>query len=795
MAAGRVCDLRALVAIVCGLLTTIIFGLSIWMAVVKIQRGNALPLPSTPTESTFKGDCRNGGTWQNGVCRCPEEWKGLRCTIVNFCGNSTYGNFTFGKIAVGRYGPSLETCGKDTPNAGSPRATRLCNLTEDGEIELQNATEGNCSINLEILGEEIDSISTNSSIISKEVQILTSNTANLNAKKITSATKVVGQIFNTSRNASPQAKIDAVTTVSQLLDASEKIFEEAVDKDEKAFSTLIAEMEDYSWSLGNDSVVNPNIAVQSVPLRPEDTGGSTGVLFTVKRGASDSLFSGSTQVDTEKDGVHPDKMTELQIWLNTSKSNAKSCGFIVYQNSKFFQSKTFKSTFNYSIKVISSTANNTGNNQNASVKMVFRPPYIENKTKVHSFACVYWNFAINDWDTDGCFNDGERDGVLYCRCNHTTNFAVLMSFKKNYNYHELQTLSTVGCALSITGLTLTIIFQIVTRKVRKTSVTWVLVSLCTSMLIFNLLFVFGIENGNKKNNGTNITASNENKIRPEEILGDQNRKCTVITALLHYFLLVMFTWTGISAVQLYFLLIRTMKPLPQRFTLYISLIGWGVPAVMVAMTVGIIFSRYSPQWELKYRQEEICWLAIPESNGFETNPFLWSFILPVTIILINNVVLYIVIIVKVVWKNNQNLTSTKKVSLLKKVFSTLSIAVVLGITWILGFFMLVFDGKAGEAFSFIFCIFNTTQGLQIFILYTVRTKIFQNEASKMLKLLSSSADRVKLLPSATRMRLRARMYNMLRSLPALNERFRLLEPAVVTEEMTLSESDQASISS
>lgn len=47
---------------------------------------------------------------------------------------------------------------------------------------------------------------------------------------------------------------------------------------------LIAEMENYSWSLGNNSVVNPNIAVQSVPLHPKDTGGSTGVLFTVKRG-------------------------------------------------------------------------------------------------------------------------------------------------------------------------------------------------------------------------------------------------------------------------------------------------------------------------------------------------------------------------------------------------------------------------------------------------------------------------------------------------------------------------------
>ncbi|CAK6441590.1 unnamed protein product [Pipistrellus nathusii] len=778
MAACRVCDLRVLVAIVCGLLTAVTLGLTIWMA-VKI-------LTATPSSSgrPFKGDCRNGGTWQNGTCLCTENWKGLRCTIINFCENSTSGGFTFDNISVGRYGPSLEKCDKDTLNAGSPRATRLCNLTEDGEIELQNATIANCNTNLETLEKELNDSSANASAISGQVLILTSNSENLKPQNITSATKVVGQILNITTNDSSQAKIDAVATVSQLLDANEGNFQKAVAEDEQAFSMLVTQMETYSWSLGNNSVVNPNIAIQSVSLHPEDTGGSTGVLFTVDKGASDSLVSGSTSVELNKDGVHPNKTTELQIWLNTPKINATSYGFIVYQNSKLFPSKIFKSTSNYSIRVVSSTANNTGNNQNTSVQMAFRKQYTEKK--LQSFACVYWNFTKKDWDTDGCFKDGNKDEVLYCRCNHTTNFAVLMSFTEA-NYPGLNELTTVGCALSITGLILTIIFQIVTRKVRKTSVTWVLVSLCTSMLIFNLLFVTGIENKNKDKNSTD-----ENNEIPQKI--PPNRLCTAVAILLHYFLLAMFTWTGVSAVQLYFLLIRTMKPLPQRFTLYMSLIGWGVPALMVAMTVGIIFSQDSSEWDLNYRQEKICWLALPKENEFEKSPFLWSLILPVAIILTNNVVLYIIIIVKVVWKNDQNLTSTKKVSLLKKVFSTLSIAVIFGITWILGFVMLSHDEKFKEALSYIFCIFNTTQGLQIFILYTVRTKIFQNEAAKMLKLLSSSADRVKFLPSKTGMRLRARMYNMLSSFPALNERFRLLEPAVVTEEMTLSESDPTSIS-
>lgn len=318
-----------------------------------------------------------------------------------------------------------------------------------------------------------------------------------------------------------------------------------------------------------------------------------------------------------------------------------------------------------------------------------------------------------------------------------------------------------------------------------------------SMLIFNLFFVFGIENSNKnlKTSDTSIN-DNKNEVPAQDIIVYSNPTCTVIAALMHYFLLATFTWSGLNAAQLYFLLIRTMKPLPQRFTLFISLIGWGVPAVVVALTVGIIYSLNGNdlQWEFEYRQEEICWLAISTSNGFITVPFLWSFLVPVTIILISNVVIFIIITVKVLWKNNQNLTSTKKISSLKKILSTLSIAVVSGITWVLAYLMLIENENVRIIFSYMFCLFNTTQGLQIFILYTVRTKIFQSEASKVLNLLSSSTSRVKSLPSVISMRLSDRMYNLLSSSPTLREYFRLLDPSVVTEETTLSESDQANTS-
>lgn len=44
-----------------------------------------------------------------------------------------------------------------------------------------------------------------------------------------------------------------------------------------------------------------------------------------------------------------------------------------------------------------------------------------------------------------------------------------------------------------------------------------------------------------------------------------------------------------------------------------------------------------------------------------------------------------------------------------KIVSTLSVAVVFGLTWILAYLMLVNDDSIRIIFSYIFCLFNATQ--------------------------------------------------------------------------------------
>lgn len=68
-----------------------------------------------------------------------------------------------------------------------------------------------------------------------------------------------------------------------------------------------------------------------------------------------------------------------------------------------------------------------------------------------------------------------------------------------------------------------------------------------------------------------------------------------------------------------------------------------------------------------------------------------------------------ILIIKLYFLSCFLLPSTKKVSSLKKVLSTLSISVVFGITWILAYFMLIGNEDVRIVFNYMFCLLNTTQ--------------------------------------------------------------------------------------
>ncbi|XP_063043733.1 adhesion G-protein coupled receptor G7-like [Engraulis encrasicolus] len=414
--------------------------------------------------------------------------------------------------------------------------------------------------------------------------------------------------------------------------------------------------------------------------------------------------------------VEPEQFTE-------ENDATISVGFVLYENDLFFRSRAFRPSLKMRRMVISGSL---GGVTAEHVKLHFLPMNTSDKV-LHDFACVFWNYSLNDWSTKGCFKTKTPANVstLQCQCNHTTNFAVLMSFRLSHQYAKaLSAISTVGCSLSILGLLLTIIFQIVTRKSRKIAPTTLLVSICVSMMIFYLLFLFGIENPNQ-----NISQSSEvsegNTLLTTDLYQEPDRgPCTALTAVMQYFLLATFTWNTLYALHIFVLIRETLSGSPTGFLAASIVAGWGFPGVLVAITVGATYRVDSP---LGYRREEFCWLAATTQSGqFDfAKPMFWGFLLPVTIMLLCNTAVLIYFGVNTC-KKDPILSSTRNTSLKKLFMSNFSLGAVLGITWVLGYLVLsTTDPTLGNIFSILFCVCNTTQGVQIFILFTVRTADFR----------------------------------------------------------------------
>ncbi|NXA36583.1 AGRG7 protein, partial [Eudromia elegans] len=687
--------------------------------------------------------CLNDGVCQDGACVCPEEWVGPLCELVNFCEASVYTesisegilkNLTFQRIIVGRYSGSAEKCEPDTVNANRSIAIRTC--TRVGKTPtLQRPHILNCNENLDSLASQVETADvSNISAIASNTQILTSIPGQLTTQSISTAANIAVNILRMPNISTDfQASTSVMATVSQLLDANQTEFNHNNLSDVTA--SLTKTMEEFSLT---SNITQSNIAIQSAPLKLN----SSTILFSAQKDTElGYLLSTKLEVQENVAGLIEDLSTEVQILLSIMNNNNGRVGFVLYQNSKFFKSRIYKSHSSFSKRVVSSSIDG---GRTSGVEIAFSPKYNTSELQLRDHACVFWDYATNDWSTVGCTKG--RDQFLRCKCNHTTNFAVLMTFQIKYKYAKpLEYISYIGIGLSIAGLVITMLFQIFTRKTRKSSITWMLVSLCFSMLIFNIIFISGIENRNARNYGSDTTiheqqhqtygATNNTLLTSDLVDPPADPWCTAVAVLLHYFLLATFMWTALNSAQLYLLLLRAMQPLPGHFIVTVSVIGWGIPAMVVAITFGV---TYREGKALNYRQEEFCWLAaLDENRNFSMEkPMLWSFLLPVALILLFNFIIFINITVSVIWRDNKNLTRNKKDSFMKRVIGTIAIVVVLGITWTVGYLMLINQEETSLIFSYVFCIFNGTQGLQICILYTFRSPIFKKKVSEVFPVFS-----------------------------------------------------------
>ncbi|XP_026091197.1 adhesion G-protein coupled receptor G7-like [Carassius auratus] len=421
---------------------------------------------------------------------------------------------------------------------------------------------------------------------------------------------------------------------------------------------------------------------------------------------SDIFLPDRIKLNTSHAEIFRDNV-DLQINITLSEDSNK-VGFVLYDNDKFFQSKSFQPSLDTKRKVMSANIQ-----KDSKFEIMFAvTPSADSTTTLNDFACVFWSYTKKDWSTEGCTKKKSPSGPAVCICNPENhgqvNFAILMSFDINYEYSEaLQWISITGCALSVVGLSVTALYQIITRKSRGSSPTLLVVNVCISMTVFYLLFIFGINNPVQHVNVAKVSGEN---IVPES---DQHKysdegPCTAFTALIQYFLLATFTWNTLYGINVFLLFKNSVSGTPSWFPSVSMAVGWGLPAVIVGISLG---SSYRVEEPLGYRQEEFCWLAfLDHKQTFSIKkPMVWGFVLPLLLMLISSTAI-LLHFSKKICRTNPNLNRSGKTSLKKKMLSSCSLAVMLGLSWVTGYILLITQEKNLKfILSVVFCLLNTTQ--------------------------------------------------------------------------------------
>ncbi|XP_059863836.1 adhesion G protein-coupled receptor E5 isoform X3 [Delphinus delphis] len=324
---------------------------------------------------------------------------------------------------------------------------------------------------------------------------------------------------------------------------------------------------------------------------------------------------------------------------------------------------------------------------NSKVTFAFSHPWEMPGTR-QELICAFWRSDSNRrgyWSTSGCQTLGSGNGSTTCQCNHLSSFAILMA---HYDVEDwkLALITKVGLALSLVCLLLCILTFLLVRPIQGSRTT-VHLHLCICLFVGSTIFLAGIENEG----------------------GQVGLRCRLVAAMLHYCFLAAFCWMSLEGVELYFLVVRVFQGQGLRKR-WLCLIGYGVPLFIVAVSAAIKSQGYGrPQY---------CWLD--HANGF-----LWSFLGPVTFIVLCNAVIFVITVWKLTQKFSEINPDIKK---LKKarVLTVTAIAqlFVLGCTWVFGLFL--FDQRSW-VLCYVFSVLNSLQGLFLFVLHCLLNKKVREE--------------------------------------------------------------------
>ncbi|XP_061522922.1 adhesion G-protein coupled receptor G2 isoform X2 [Phycodurus eques] len=193
--------------------------------------------------------------------------------------------------------------------------------------------------------------------------------------------------------------------------------------------------------------------------------------------------------------------------------------------------------------------------------------------------CAFWDVARNDgsggWSSAGCFAVSATSWATTCACNHLTAFAILLDLSRGgindpRQAQILTFITYIGCGVSAIFLAATLLTYLSFAKLLRDVPAKILVQLCSSLLLLDLAYLLDGWLAQYPARGLCIGAA----------------------FFLHYFLLTSFTWAGLEALHMYLSIVRVFTPYLSRYMLKFSLIGWGVPVVVVVAVISADKDNY-----------------------------------------------------------------------------------------------------------------------------------------------------------------------------------------------------------
>ncbi|XP_014898351.1 latrophilin-3-like isoform X4 [Poecilia latipinna] len=358
---------------------------------------------------------------------------------------------------------------------------------------------------------------------------------------------------------------------------------------------------------------------------------------------------------------------------------------------------------NYSVivnsPVITAAINKDSNKVYLSDPVIFTIRHLQQSEENFNPNCSFWSYSkrtmIGYWSTQDCRLLSTNRTHTTCSCTHLTNFAVLMAHvdvKHTDPVHEmlLDVITWVGILLSLVCLLISLFTFCFFRGLQSDRNT-IHKNLCISLFIAESLFLVGINRG------------------------DQPIACAVFAALLHFFFLAAFTWMFLEGVQLYIMLVEVFESEHSRRR-YFYLVGYGVPALIVAVSAAVDYRSYGT--------DRICWLRLDTY-------FIWSFIGPATLIIMLNVIFLGIALYKMFHHTAILKPDSGCLDNIKSwVIGAIALLCLLGLTWAFG---LMYVNESTVIMAYLFTIFNSLQGMFIFIFHCVLQKKVRKEYGKCLR--------------------------------------------------------------